>query len=121
MVDFSGIKTGDRVRIVLETEVREVYVGPSTEGNYFDTDENSFRQGQEDIVSVEVIRDPLPTAIGSLVKGSLYTFVKNTEGSWTNLRPLSDGRFTSIDNKGIKRDYENGYFKVIFDAGSVKK
>lgn len=58
MTDFSGVKKGDRVRLVYEVDVYSV-VG----GDFLDT-HNGVEFYGTDLVSVEKIAPPLPTEDG---------------------------------------------------------
>lgn len=68
MHDFNGIKPGDKVRVVREFVVDEVYEDRNDNIYSFDDIDGSIVNNDDDtVLSVEVLGPALPTDLGSFV------------------------------------------------------
>lgn len=96
MTDFSGIKAGDRVRLVYEFEVNQHWDDVVSDADY-----GEFGTGS--LVSVEKIAPPLPTEDGCYESEKFplslgYEPYRLCKGKWSNggvplSRPEDDGPF----------------------------
>lgn len=108
-------KVGDRVRVVLEGEVREIGTSPERWTLIGGT---CFPIGVSEVVSVEKVTPPLPTTPGSVIRQPHYS---DSGRFWRYVR-VFDGRWLSLDNGDHYPSDEFGAdpddIEVIFNAGA---
>lgn len=102
MTDFSGIKAGDRVRLVYEVTVDEVHPR-GLHSLYSEKNANVYYAEEDELVSVEKIAPPLPTEDGWYESEKFplslgYEPYRLCKGKWSNggvllSRPENDGPF----------------------------
>lgn len=109
-MDFSGFKQGDRVRIVLETEVRRA-------GEHLETGRNFFDDEPNDIVSIEKIAPALPTTPGSVIRTQTGTEWILHKTEWLPISSLPYVR-AGLDAKARGQFIFPTRWDVVYDAGA---
>jgi len=100
------MKTGDRVRVVLEGEIRRNSNGTLHIGAAGSLYANTIRPADEHVVSVEVLPPPLPTEFGSVIERSTGVFLVYDGAFWRYM----DG------SKAYSSDFEGYDWKLVRDG-----